>query len=203
MKAVALILGLFLVIAAGIFYLVKPDSGKPPAAAASTTAAPLKEESRPPLRTGEAGQSKAPRGPSRDRPKPETDRSLANVSDLLTPIQAELVDAKMRSWEPRFRALFDTWGLDSKSADRVLEIIRERETKCTALNLSSYKKGVMAMRETVKKKALEREAAELMIVPIVGADRYDEMVRLEKQLNDERRERANAMISKSIEEARE
>lgn len=199
MKSLALILGLMLLIAAAVFYLTTSDSNQNSAAQAPPTIS--KRDKAPAhtlVRTDEARQPNSSKAPTDDHALSDTNRRLAGVSALLTPIQSELVDSKMRTREPRYRTLFDSWGLDPETADEVLGIIREREAKCLQLNLKSYEKGALAMVETNKKKAVEREVAEWMLTPLLGPDRYEELVRLEDQLLAESRKRAQAMMAEEL-----
>lgn len=204
MKSLALILGLLLLPAVAVFYLTTSESnGNLAAQAPPAISKPAKASTHPLGRTDEARKPNASKVPTGIQARSDTDRSLANVSALLAPIQSELVDSRMRTREPRYRALFDSWGLDPESADTVLGIIRDREAKCMQLNLRSFEKGALAMVETKKKKEAEREVAERMLTPLLGPDRYEELARLEDQFLAESRKRGQDMKSKAIKEDKE
>lgn len=79
--------------------------------------------------------------------------------------------------EPKYRELFETWDLDATTVDKVLAVIRERETRIHEALYTSMESG--APTDYVDTKRMEQRRAAGQIIDLVGDDHYAELAQME------------------------
>ena len=114
----------------------------------------------------------------------ENDEKLARIGERFTPDQQKkMLDITMRSREQSYRALFESWALDSVKIEQALKLVREREGERTALRVKFLKTG--GANEFQKGRVITDVAAEVQLIDLLGQDRFDEFSRLESQMQSE------------------
>ncbi len=125
----------------------------------------------------------------------EMAKLAANFDPQLT---IDGVDRVMRSREPRYRELFNAWNIDDAMASQVLGILRGKKIQrqhetLRQMREKTHEVGDMTDQAKVKasrdkdrrnEKDIELEA-ELQLQPILGNERYLQLMELDKRLLNE------------------
>lgn len=115
------------------------------------------------------------------------------------------VDKMMRSREPRYRELFNQWKLDEEKISQVLGILRQKRIdksneRIRQAREKTHEVGDMsdpARVDASRNKGASKEqaielVAETQLLPILGTERYLQLMALDKQLLREVANRAEA-----------
>lgn len=131
----------------------------------------------------------------RNEVEAKINESMARMAKTMTPKrQSQLIDRLMLDREPRYRALFESWHLDSTTADEALTIVREGEAlKFNALQELNQQgtSGRQAFGETL---TVGREFVDIQLGLLLGEERFQEFSRLEAEMERDMHERARKAI---------
>ena len=119
----------------------------------------------------------------KDRQKELMARMAKSVEKITPEMQQKMVEGYMHSHEPQYRDLFASWSLDSDTQQRVLDIIRERETQQTANRLELFKSGFTP--ENKKSLAGADATAEGQLLFLLGPDHLDQISLVDKQMQEQ------------------
>lgn len=116
--------------------------------------------------------------------KENAEAAMLAVANAATPAnQKKNVEAEMRAREPRYRSLFDSWGIDQSKAREVLSMIGEREKRISDLRLKMFKKGIDQASAVQKEIDSERSLVDTELVILLGPERFVQFAKIDAELN--------------------
>lgn len=176
MKKSILIVGLLPLIGIALFYcFARPPEVKQPA----NLQPAIKKESPAASKTDKWVEAELRRKQLEDK----INEGMAKIAKHKTPeLQREILETKMRTLEPQYRKLFESWGLDSGNFDKTMAIIRERESRLQEALRKHDEQGLAGGREFVVTTTTETALAETQLIDLLGASRFKELSRLESEI---------------------
>lgn len=127
------------------------------------------------------------------------DQRTAEIAKLETPdIRQRIVAARLRKWEPDYRALFEKWKVDASTADEVLDIVGKREMEIMELQHTQLEGGSSAYRQFVEDRARALLKARSQIEPVLGSERTTELVQMEVNRSLDERAKALGMTREAL-----
>ena len=99
--------------------------------------------------------------------------------------QKQLLDSFMADREPKYRALFDSWQLDSTSASLALMIIRDRETQVREALHEINLTGMSGLKAFGEASRTAEEYAKIQLNALLGEEHFGELSKKDAQMNAE------------------
>ena len=138
----------------------------------------------------------------REDPRRRADEAVAEVDRLIRVSSAQtsskfagkLTEALLRFRESRYQSLFESWGLDSLTRDRVLEIVRDREYAMMENRRSFSSQGVEGMSKLVSESVIEKSLADEQLVKLIGSKRLLEMKNEEAKMDSIMLKQAQSLV---------
>jgi predicted transcriptional regulator len=131
-----------------------------------------------------APTNSTPQAKTREEVQREIKALQAELAIIFTPLkQKELVDSIMKDREPKIRALFDSWDLDTATGEKVLQAIRQREELHVAAQFTPSDE-YEATQGTTQAQFFKhnKQWTEVELGVLLGEERVEQLARLEAQL---------------------
>ena len=115
-----------------------------------------------------------------------TDEAMRKVAASMTPERrARQVDAMMRSRQPAYQSLFDSWRIDTATGESAVKLIREREVRLSDQRFELFKDASKNVDAYKVNKEIEDTISRLELTKLLGKARFEELVAREKQMKQE------------------
>jgi predicted O-linked N-acetylglucosamine transferase (SPINDLY family) len=152
----------------------------------------------------QALDTKSPSGPNKTVIKNEHedqkyDEIMAANANVRTPkFQKFLVDALLKSREPKYQSLFEAWQLDQPSRKLILECVYEREYSQKEALRKLEIQGRTGRTEFWVETETNKKLAEFQLEKILGKERAKEFEALESTMTAEMQIQAKQLINSKL-----
>lgn len=140
------------------------------------------KQSAPEIRSVEAVASvRAVPGDKRHPANEELDKLYKSIAAGMTPeTRAGIWSAGQKRIVSLYKDVFDSWNLDSETANQAMEIILEREKKKLEAAFQGYEDGYSkGSKKQAETSQMESYVAEAQLRKLLGERRYEELAKAE------------------------